>query len=348
MKKLLIAGTDSIHTLNFLKLIRKGFTSVAMISNNEIDERGIDAQEIINPSLRNPLMIAGKVSRIREFIKKFNPDIIHIQQAGTLAFLVLFANKGLGIPAVVTAWGSDVLINPDRSFRHRAMLKYILKNADALTADADVVAEKIKKLCKDVPEVIISSFGVDMPEKPSEKENVIYSNRLHKKLYRIDRIVSAFAEFSVKNGGVWKLIIAGAGEESGNLQGLAAEKGLSDKIEFAGWVDREKNMEYYSKARIFVSIPESDATSVSLLEAMAHGCLPVVSDLEANRQWITHESNGLIVDDVNSDFLSPAINMDFEMAQNINRELVREKASYDAALKNFENLYGTLLKKADE
>src|SRR5436190_4621945 len=34
---------------------------------------------------------------------------------------------------------------------------------------------------------------------------------------------------------------------------------------------------------LFVSVPSSDGTSSSLLEALAAGCLPVLSDIPANR-----------------------------------------------------------------
>lgn len=40
------------------------------------------------------------------------------------------------------------------------------------------------------------------------------------------------------------------------------------------------------RARVALSLPRSDATSVSLLESMACGLPVLASDLPANRQWI--------------------------------------------------------------
>jgi glycosyltransferase involved in cell wall biosynthesis len=37
--------------------------------------------------------------------------------------------------------------------------------------------------------------------------------------------------------------------------------------------------------------------SVSVLEAMAHGCIPILSDLPANRELVRTGDNGLIVAD---------------------------------------------------
>src|SRR4029079_13645664 len=41
------------------------------------------------------------------------------------------------------------------------------------------------------------------------------------------------------------------------------------------------------RAEVYVSASRSDSTSQSLLEAMAAGALPVVSDIPGNREWVT-------------------------------------------------------------
>jgi glycosyltransferase involved in cell wall biosynthesis len=48
------------------------------------------------------------------------------------------------------------------------------------------------------------------------------------------------------------------------------------------------------QSRVSVSVPTSDATSVSVLESMACGLPIVASDLPANRQWID-DQGGCIV-----------------------------------------------------
>ncbi len=47
-------------------------------------------------------------------------------------------------------------------------------------------------------------------------------------------------------------------------------------------------------ADVYVSASRSDSTSVSLLEAMACGAFPVVSDIPANREWIDDGVNGML------------------------------------------------------
>jgi glycosyltransferase involved in cell wall biosynthesis len=47
-------------------------------------------------------------------------------------------------------------------------------------------------------------------------------------------------------------------------------------------------------AAVYVSPALSDGASAALLEALATGCLPVVADIEANREWIQDGANGLL------------------------------------------------------
>ena len=52
---------------------------------------------------------------------------------------------------------------------------------------------------------------------------------------------------------------------------------------------------HYADAQWFLSLPESDSVSVSVLEALAHGCIPLLSDLPANRELVRDGDNGLIL-----------------------------------------------------
>lgn len=123
---------------------------------------------------------------------------------------------------------------------------------------------------------------------------------------------------------------------------LCKDLQIADKVEFPGWLSHEENYREYAKAMVYVSIPRSDATSVSVLEAMANGCLPVTSDLPAMREWIKQESNGFLIADADSDFLTQAMAVDWEGIQAVNRDLIRQKASREVCLQKFLTLYDQL------
>jgi glycosyltransferase involved in cell wall biosynthesis len=141
------------------------------------------------------------------------------------------------------------------------------------------------------------------------------------------------------------LIIAATGEETDSLKLLVEQLGLNEQVQFAGWVNKEKNAEYYSKAKIFVSIPESDATAISLLEAMAFGCVPVLSELPANREWIEDGKNGIIVKSLIENFFECALNLNLAEVASSNRKIIEEKGTKEANRKKFIQLYDNLLQK---
>lgn len=342
MKKLLIISTNTIHLYNFYRLVKGGFESVEIVTNKPNSNLDYDDTPVhyINFSARNPVRFFNSYHSLIRIINRFQPDIIHSQQITTNSFLAVKAGLKTNTPVVVTAWGSDVLLTPALGTVYRKMVRFILQHGSAFTADASFIAEKMDELAGKKLNTILANFAsVEISETPA-KENVIYSNRLLKKLYRIDAVIRAFALFlKNENRKDWKLIIAGTGEELSALKELAKSLNVSESIEFAGWLNPNENKNNYDRARIFVSIPESDGTSISLLEAMGAGCIPVVSDLPANREWIKHAENGIVVKEFCDNFLEEALAIDAAKAVAINHEMIRNKATFKANQEAFLSVY---------
>ena len=85
---------------------------------------------------------------------------------------------------------------------------------------------------------------------------------------------------------------------------------------------------YYRKCGYYISVPKSDSTSVSLLEAMSYGCIPIVSNIPANTEWIEDKINGLYYERSKiPEFLCNAFR--------INREIIRERAIWSNNIKKF-------------
>jgi len=182
-------------------------------------------------------------------------------------------------------------------------------------------------------------YGID-PIQPGEKQSIIFSNRLHKKLYRIDKVIDYFNEF-VQLHPEWKLVIGGSGEETEALKNQVENLKLTDKVEFVGWLQKADNAAWYAKSTFYSSIPESDGTSVSVLEAMSAGCIPIVSDLPVSKEWITNGVNGVIEQPGKNPFVQ-AIDLDAEKCSEINQRNVQERATRTASLKRFKEIYVTL------
>lgn len=341
--RLLVISTASIHLEHFLDLIKGQDFEVVTISDGTPPPSSVSHEKLVF-SLRNPIGSIRSIRRISHLASSFRPDLVHVHQAGTHAWLTLKALRQTGIPVVVSAWGSDILLSPQKGILYRKMVRYILRKGRYFTSDSIYMASRMKALAGHDLDVTILNWSVEDIYRPGGKEQIVYSNRLHKDIYRIDEVIRAFHRFTGSTPqGSWTLVIAGEGPLTPALKNLADELGLSDHVSFVGWLSSGVNQDYYRRARIFVSLPISDATSVSLLEALSAGCIPVVSDLPANMEWVMHRINGIIAHDLKADILGEAMQLDTDQALRINRELFRTRASREASLAGLLSLYRRIL-----
>lgn len=344
MRKLLLVSSNTIHTYKYLKLVEDYFDEILLITNEKSTVYEYPTVELsFNLKIKN---FFSTVKKIEHHIDTFQPSVIHIHQANSYALFALLANKKRKIPSILTAWGSDILLLPKTNFLFKKMVQFNLRNADFFTSDSTYMAAKMKKLAAPKHEILIANFGIDVTPIACEKENIIYSNRLHKQLYRVDKTILAFKKFIENHKEEnWKLVIAATGEETDNLKALVRTLNLTENVEFIGWVNTEINSLWYSKSKFWVSIPESDATAISLLEAMASGCIPIVSDLPANKEWIQNGKNGVVVSDIDSSFIESALSIDQSVAVGMNMERIERDGTKEANKKKFIQLYETILKR---
>ena len=183
---------------------------------------------------------------------------------------------------------------PKRGFLYKAMLKYILKNSQAFNAGSPYLLEQMQQYCPKGKEIILANLGIN-PIQEVEKQKIIYSNRLHSSLYRIDEVIKAFAKFVSKpQYSDWQLVIAATGKEK-EFQQLAQRLCVKEKVKFVGWLSQKENAEYYSKSKIYISIPMSDSFPISLMEAMSAECLCIISDLPAYKGLMKNKENSLVI-----------------------------------------------------
>lgn len=349
MEKLLIISPNTIHVYNYIQLIRDYFDEILLITNTKEENFFYGDVKISYTefSIRNPFAFYKSIGFIRQIINNENPSIIHVQQITNNAFLTILANRKKNIPAIYTAWGSDVLVNPNKSFLLSKMVKYILRHAKYFTSDSKFMSDVMDKIAGRKLNTLIANFGINIEESSQivEKQNIIYSNRQLKKLYRIDKIIEAFARFVNNNHSEdWKLIIGSDGEDRDALVALVKELNILDKVEFVGWLDKKLNSYYYCISKFYISIPESDATSISLLEAMAAGCLPILSNLPANKEWVDDGVNGIIVKDLTRNFMEEALQVDYDLAVEINKKIIAQHGTKEANKQKFISFYEQILK----
>lgn len=351
MKKIILIGSNSIHCKRYIAgLVASKKFDIVIITNQIMIEFSELQQFEINFALRS---LQSK-TKILAIIKSFNPDIIHIHQANSYAWHSLRAIKKMNSSpkVILTAWGSDVLILPDKNKILNKIVKFNLLNADVITSDSLYMSAKIAELVAPQHKIIKTlNFGMQqLPAKQdlATKEKIILSCRLHKPLYQIEYIIKAFASLCNKQliDNEYVLVVAAAGELTAELKQLAESLQVSQRIKFTGMLSYAELTDYYRKSNIFVSIPTSDGTSSSLLESMAYGCVPVLSNLPANLEWVLNEINGFIVPDVLSleGELLQAIQLvsnsvQYQQVYDFNYDVIQRKADFNTNMTKFIELY---------
>jgi glycosyltransferase involved in cell wall biosynthesis len=106
---------------------------------------------------------------------------------------------------------------------------------------------------------------------------VAFLGRLHRKK-RADLLMRAFSEISARFPEL-QLVIAGPDDgEAGNLQRLASELRLTERIHFTGPIHGPKKFELLADAACFCLPSEQENFGVAVAEAMAAGTPVIVSD----------------------------------------------------------------------
>jgi glycosyltransferase involved in cell wall biosynthesis len=223
---------------------------------------------------------------LRGVLREIAPDVLHAHYVVEHGFYGALAGFH---PYVVSGWGSDLYREPNRPQGWLAA-KWALTKADLITANEASMADRLQALGVPPDKIEIVRIGaVDelflTPEPPSVNRDsraglpfTVISDRALEPLYNVDVVLRAFAAVHDR----WpqaRLIVAHDGSQRQRLEDLARELSVDGATCFVGRLTPQQLREALSQAHVYVSVPTSDSMAASTMEAMAAGCLPVVSDL---------------------------------------------------------------------
>lgn len=110
----------------------------------------------------------------------------------------------------------------------------------------------------------------------------------------VDLALRAFASFRSQRSAVdAKLIVFGQGEDLRSLVALADELGLSDRVDFAGFT--ASPTEAFKVIDVIVFASRSEGLALALLEGMASGCVPIVTNVGGLPEVVEDGASGYVV-----------------------------------------------------
>lgn len=216
-------------------------------------------------------------------------------------------------------------------------------SADLLAAARDLARVPAERLVRVVIGVDTKRFRPETV--PAENlEPVILSTRRLETLYRHQDLLKA-ASLLASDQVPLQLVVSSYGAAEQDLRALSGSLGLDSRLTFTGRIPDDELLALYHCSDIYVTVPETDGTSVSLLEAMACGLPVVASDVPSNREWLAAEQL-VPVGDVEA--LAVALRrliVDAESRRFIglsNREVVVKSGDWNCEMDRMERLYERL------
>jgi glycosyltransferase involved in cell wall biosynthesis len=237
-------------------------------------------------------------------IRDVAPDVLHAHYVVEYGF---FAATAAFRPLVVTAWGSDVLVAARSSPLAQAITRYTLRGADLVTSNNKHMTCQLREMGVPPRKLATIVFGADafflerqadsvnlLPSESAHPPTIISTRSLDSPLYNVDTVLRSMALLRARRPDA-QLLVAGTGRLRPKLEALARDLGVDESTRFLGWLDDDALRDAFLRSHVYVSVPNSDATSVSTLSAMAAGCFPVLSDLPTQREWVEDGVNGFLV-----------------------------------------------------
>ncbi len=248
-------------------------------------------------------------------IRNSPADLIHIHLPNPMAVMAYLASGHRG--KAIFTYHSDTVKQKVLGLLFQPLLDAALRRSSAVIATSpnylatSPVLATVRDRCHVIP------YGIDLSQFERSDPAVVSQIRQQhgeRLVISVGRLVyyKGF-EYLIRamtrvNG---KLLIVGSGPLRADLQALASELGIAEKIVFLGEIQNERVIPYYHAAQIFAlaSVARSEAFGIVQIEAMASGLAVVNTALDSGVPFVSLDGQtGLTVAPADSDAMAAALN----------------------------------------
>ncbi|RPJ24072.1 MAG: glycosyltransferase [Chloroflexi bacterium] len=295
-----------------------------------------------------PLTIRRAAQRLRGFIERVQPDLVHamrIPYEGMLA-----ADAYSGTPLIVSTWGNDFTWHAPSTRLMGHYTRWTMQVADALHTDCqrDVRLAHEWGFGVNKPALVAPGNGgirsdVFYPPARPVEEPVIINPRGFRPYVCNEAFFKAIPLVLAKQPNA-KFIFALMAGESQAVQ-WTQELNISHAVELLPSLSHSQMADAFRRAQIVASPSIHDGTPNTLLEGIACGCFPIAGNLESIREWITPDENGLLVDPTQPRSIADAIIFALEnknlrdKAAGLNQDMIATRAEYRHNMQGAEEFY---------
>ncbi|PRB59972.1 glycosyltransferase [Microbacterium sp. MYb45] len=251
----------------------------------------------------------------RQVIDRVQPDIVHIQSHIVIGRGLAYVAHERGIPVVATnhVMAENILDHTTMpKFIDDLVLKFAWADAKrtfdltrAITTPTRRAADFLEKTVE-VEGVIPVSCGIDRTQytpviAPRDKNRIVFVGRLTAEK-QVEVILKAMTKLDPALETTFDIV--GGGDQRKQLEHLAAQLGLADRVTFHGRTTDEELRALLSRASLFVIASIAELQSIATMEAMASALPIVAADAVALPHLVHDGENGYLFEPGNVDALA--------------------------------------------
>jgi glycosyltransferase involved in cell wall biosynthesis len=268
--------------------------------------KGVSVQRVRTIKLFGFYQAVASSATLRRLLAEARPDIVHCHYLGFMLMLAVPLIRALGCPHIYTYhMTEDHLTQP---LPMRPLRGWIARRITAYCNRVDMVISVSRNLAAQLPgrgikaPIRFISNPVDLPDpavvEPSPRGPgvvVMFAGRLNPEK-NIPFLLRAFQRMSERYH-LAQLWIAGHGSQRIKLEQQVADAGLSDRVVFLGFLDRNELSRRYAACDVFVLPSWVETQGLVAMEAMQFGKPIIVSRSVVSADELVDEGrNGYIVE----------------------------------------------------
>jgi len=219
------------------------------------------------------------------FIKSIrNTDIVFVWFAGFQAFISVFISKIFRKKLVVVAGGYDVAYVPEINYgaftsRWRGLMAiFVFRNADlVLTVSKYTMKEFLSRISPKKAYTVYNCVDTTKFSPAGKKEKIVLTVGAVNQSNLKKKGLEIFVKTAKLLPEVRFVLVGRHTDHSIKILKEIASK----NVEFTGFVSFNKLLELYRRAMVYTQLSYHESFGVALAEAMACGCVPVVTEKAA-------------------------------------------------------------------
>jgi glycosyltransferase involved in cell wall biosynthesis/SAM-dependent methyltransferase len=284
-----------------------------MSSDNPCDiVKNLEQHDIKCTTIQRQKYTEQNILQVLETLQSDPPDIF-VPNLSVPAYFASRWVKEAGIPTVG-------ILHSDDNFHHE-LIEYFVDGMpeyrlSGIVCVSKFIEEQVKSVNNENIEVLRCPYGINLPqnliEEPEGRLSLVYTGRLIQRQKRIFDVITALKDAVTSIPNTYASIY-GEDREGGKVIETINSLNLGERLKYGGLLKVDEIFPTLLKHHAFVLLSDYEGMSISLMEAMGSGLVPICTKTRSGMmEIIRHDENGLLVNNRGADFINAVKRLRYE------------------------------------